>query len=266
MDLSIVASGGQLTVVRGASRPRAPTLQEPLHENARSTTCARQLAVARGESQRPVRPPTQLESLREKAGIAASAEPHEAARAKDPAMGELARVIEKLGELEPSVNAVPICKTWFPSRGSNLQNTVPIGEVPDDCDVEFNALLGALTIDQQERLSNLNTEILQVVDAMGGCRLKYARERRSAVRRLVSEIYSPPRVTAAAKGLPSFGCTPGFAMDLTTKDENGVPWDFDIPEQRRRARERVEQERPMLLIGKRLLCLQCMAAHEQQEA
>ena len=38
-------------------------------------------------------------------------------------------------------------------------------------------------------------------------------------------------------------------MDLTTKDENGVPWDLDIPEQRRRASERVEREQPMLLTG-----------------
>ena len=45
---------------------------------------------------------------------------------------ELARDIEKFGESEPSVKC----------------------EVPGDCDVELNALLGALTIDQQERLSN----------------------------------------------------------------------------------------------------------------
>ena len=56
----------------------------------------------------------------------------------------------------------------------------------------------------------------------------------------IMKIYSPPRVTAATKVFPVLGCTPGFAMDLTTKDENGVPRDFDIPEQRRRARERVE--------------------------
>ena len=36
-------------------------------------------------------------------------------------------------------------------------------------------------------------------------------------------------------------------MDLTTEDENGTPWDFHIPEQRRRARERAWKERPMLL-------------------
>ena len=46
MDLSMVASGGELTVVRGVTRPRTPTLQEPLRDHAKSTTCARQLTVA----------------------------------------------------------------------------------------------------------------------------------------------------------------------------------------------------------------------------
>ena len=57
--------------------------------------------------------------------------------------GELARDIEKLSELEPSVKL----------------------EVPDDCDVELSSLFGALTTDQQERPSSLSTAILQVVDA-----------------------------------------------------------------------------------------------------
>ena len=40
MDLSMFASGGQLTVVRGVTHPRAPALQETLCESAKSTTCA----------------------------------------------------------------------------------------------------------------------------------------------------------------------------------------------------------------------------------
>jgi hypothetical protein len=65
----------------------------------------------------------------------------------------------------------------------------------------------------------------------------------------VSEIYSPPRVSAAAKLLPEPRCVPGFALDLTTKDEFGQPWNFDDERQRRRAREMIEAQRPMLLIG-----------------
>ena len=90
-------------------------------------------------------------------------------------------------------------------------------------DVELNLLLNALTLDQRQRADEMNMEILQLVDAMGGSKSKYARERRGAVKRLVSEIYSPPRVTAALKLLPSLGCVPGFAMDLTTVDEHGNP-------------------------------------------
>ena len=37
----------------------------------------------------------------------------------------------------------------------------------------------------------------------------------------VSEVYSPPRVTAATKLLPELRLLPGFALDLTTKDTDG---------------------------------------------
>ena len=67
--------------------------------------------------------------------------------------------------------------------------------------------------------------------------------------RKVYEIYSPPRVTAAARILPELRCIPGFALDLATLDENCNSWDFDDPEQRKRAKARVEKERPMLLVG-----------------
>ena len=40
------------------------------------------------------------------------------------------------------------------------------------------------------------------------------RERKAAIRAVVSEIYSPPRVTAAAKLLPELKIIPGFALDL----------------------------------------------------
>ena len=53
---------------------------------------------------------------------------------------------------------------------------------------------------------------------------------------VISEMYSPPRVTAAAARLRNLGVAPGFALDLTTADENGVPWDFDLAERRQKAR------------------------------
>ena len=42
---------------------------------------------------------------------------------------------------------------------------------------------------------------------------------------VVSETYSSPRVTSAARLLTRLGVTPGLALDLTTNDEDGCPWD-----------------------------------------
>ena len=49
------------------------------------------------------------------------------------------------------------------------------------------------------------------------------------VQKHVSEVWSPPRVTALAS---KYGLTPGSAYDIETNDSNGKAWDFDIPEQR----------------------------------
>ena len=67
--------------------------------------------------------------------------------------------------------------------------------------------------------------------------------------RIVSQIYGPPRVTAAAQKL-NLGLTPGFAFDFTCKDENGKEWDFDDVERRKEARRRIREQKPMFLIGR----------------
>ena len=43
---------------------------------------------------------------------------------------------------------------------------------------------------------------------------------------VVSELYSPPGVTQAARMIGKLGINPGLALDIATNDENGQPWDF----------------------------------------
>ena len=56
----------------------------------------------------------------------------------------------------------------------------------------------------------------------------------------VGEVYSPPRVTVEAK---KFGLKPGDSMDLRTG------FDFTIEAVRKRAKQRIRESRPKLLIG-----------------
>ena len=66
---------------------------------------------------------------------------------------------------------------------------------------------------------------------------------------MVSEVYSPQRVTAACKLLPELKVIPGFAFDLASSDTEGHPWDFDEKAMRYRALDRVRREQPMFLVG-----------------
>ena len=69
----------------------------------------------------------------------------------------------------------------------------------------------------------------------------------------VSEVYSPPRVNVSAGKI---GLVPGMSLDLTELDpHDGLPWDFTKVEKRVRARNRVKEDRPFLLIG----CPPCTA-------
>ena len=72
---------------------------------------------------------------------------------------------------------------------------------------------------------------------------------RKAVRKLVSEIYSPPRVTELLRRTRSRHLMAGFALDLTVTDEDGTPWDFTLRHKREKARRMIREQKPYMLIG-----------------
>ena len=117
----------------------------------------------------------------------------------------------------------------------------PIDEVMDADMVE------GMDVERYIGLLDFTTELM--VSQLGGCSKAYARERKTAWNRCVSEIYSPPRVSELARQLPSYGIQPGFALDLTTSDVDGRSWDFNHAEMRTRARRLVQETKPLFLIG-----------------
>ena len=94
-----------------------------------------------------------------------------------------------------------------------------------------------------------NVQIMGVLAQLGANAKKYRRERSRAVRALVSEIYSGPRVTSAAKLLPGLGLLPGFALELTTVDKHGRNWDFTDESMGCEAKAEVMRTKPLFLIG-----------------
>ena len=114
---------------------------------------------------------------------------------------------------------------------------------------DLRELFAVLQRDEKMAIQEADDEILAVIKSLGGSGSRYRRERQKALRAVVSEIYSPPRVTAATKLLPELRLIPGFALDLTTKDVDGRLWDFDEKEMQDRALAKIRDERPMLLIG-----------------
>ena len=64
---------------------------------------------------------------------------------------------------------------------------------------------------------------------LGADSKSFLREKRQAVRRLVSDIHSPPRVTDMRRHMSDHDLTPGLALDLTTLDpDDGQPWGFGV--------------------------------------
>ena len=89
-----------------------------------------------------------------------------------------------------------------------------------------------------------------LIGQMGGTSRKHRRETNNAARRMVSEIYSPPRVTQRIRDARVKHVMPGFAYDLTVLDpDDGQPWDFSLASKREKARAKVREQKPYVLIG-----------------
>ena len=105
----------------------------------------------------------------------------------------------------------------------------------DAGDDAFQNVLAIRTDQEVVEAQSLICDIMSVVRPLGGHGGAYKRDSSSALRAVVSELYSPPRVSAAAKTMPQYQCIPGLAIDPTTNDSEGKPLDFDDAAQRQQA-------------------------------
>ena len=89
-----------------------------------------------------------------------------------------------------------------------------------------------------------------MLNQLGSVGRSYKRESCKAMKRIVSEVYSPPRVTELLRTVTDGTLAPGFAFDLTCIDpDDGQPWDFNVAAKREKARAMLRRQRPLFIIG-----------------
>ena len=78
----------------------------------------------------------------------------------------------------------------------------------------------------------------------------FRREKEQAVKRLVSEMYSPPRMIDVLRHMRNHGLSPGSALGLITFDPGGgQPWDFSVKGKREKALKMTRAQKPLFVTG-----------------
>ncbi len=144
--------------------------------------------------------------------------------------------------------------------GDTHQGNEP--EAMDGADAEMNGGEATRETTQGDDMMighvGLDETHVMLLGHLGVQRGAYRRESRKAYNRIVSEIYSPPRVTRMISCLPSLKLLPGYALDITVEDpDDGLPWDFDNPAKREKARKLIREQKPLFLIGSPMCTAWC---------
>ncbi len=112
--------------------------------------------------------------------------------------------------------------------------------------------------DADTEMTLVDDECLTLIAHLGIDTRSYRREHKRAMRRMVSEVYSPPHVTKVLSKARRHPLAPGFALDITCIDpDDGEPWDFDRPEKRQKALHKIRTEKPLFLIGSPMCTAWC---------
>ena len=100
--------------------------------------------------------------------------------------------------------------TATPSSSSTAWPSRPLNTEQEPSQQETNEEHGEATMRDVGEGADMDTDFLQsddiaifILDQLAGDKRAYGREKRAAGRRIISEIYSPPRVTKLLSRLPN---------------------------------------------------------------
>ena len=144
-------------------------------------------------------------------------------------------------------------KGWLPPPDDGSRAETPGADAPVRFRPAVSVAGGDVVEDEYVNAideESLGLDLVVFMAMQLGGRKPYSRDRRRAARHMVSEVFSPPRVTAMLSRFPNGKLAPGVAFDITCNDPlDGQPWNFDMPSKRERARKILREQRPLFLIG-----------------
>ena len=152
-------------------------------------------------------------------------------------------------ELEPDVGPVAAGRhARFEEENRRTRESYP-APGGHGLDIPQRAMDADESIDASMDLIESNDDCMIMLAHIGVETKNYRKEHRKAFRRVISEVYSPPRVTKLLSALPPTALAPGFALDLTCIDpDDGKPWDFNVLEKRQKAIKMTRDQKPLFLI------------------
>ena len=128
----------------------------------------------------------------------------------------------------------------------------PGGPYTQDSDDEDSAEPPTKKAREELKLLMATSEVKRILKELDECpelQLPRQQKRSAGVTKWntdCAEIYSPPRITEVASRMKM---KRAWALDLTTLDEHGNPWDFSLGNQRKKALELLERDKPLLLVA-----------------
>ena len=114
---------------------------------------------------------------------------------------------------------------------------------------DLRQVITLMAKDQRDRARETQEGIASLFAALAQNGGRFRREATQRPRAVVSEVYSSPRVTDAARRHPLLGCMPGLALDITATDHEGTQCNIDIPEMRKKAERLLDSQKLTLFIG-----------------
>ncbi len=88
----------------------------------------------------------------------------------------------------------------------------------EDTTMTVKELIAEINLAEKRHEGKDEEQMNCIMAVLGVDPKSFKREKRQAVRRLVSEMYPPPRVTDMLRHMSNHSLTPGLALDLTTFD------------------------------------------------